>query len=109
MKQNTRRVGCCTLLRIARANLHGEWTTEGQLSGSAGRGINDRKGAQSSHLGAAAIATGIDQLQPFQLLSNICLQKAGRRLWFAVLFGMVAIWRAIQNKTANSYVIEIPV
>jgi hypothetical protein len=26
---------------------------------------------------------------------------------FAVLFRMVAKWRAIQNKTANSYVIEI--
>jgi len=29
--------------------------------------------------------------------------------WFAVLFWMVAIWRAIQNKTANSYVIEIAI
>jgi hypothetical protein len=29
--------------------------------------------------------------------------------WFVVLFRMVAIWRAIQNKTANFYVIEIAI
>jgi len=28
---------------------------------------------------------------------------------FAVLFRMVAIWRATENKTANSYVIEIAI
>jgi hypothetical protein len=43
------------------------------------------------------------------------IPETRRRWWyqqrrgFAVLFRTVAIWRAIQNKTANYYVIEIDV
>jgi hypothetical protein len=35
------------------------------------------------------------------------LDGAGTDAGFAVLFRMVEIWRASQNKTANTYVIEV--
>ena len=43
--------------------------------------------------------------RPFTLADG-CV---GADVVFAVLFGLVEFWRAIQNKTTNTYIIEIAI
>jgi hypothetical protein len=48
---------------------------------------------------------GVTNWRPFTLADG----GVGTDVVFAVLFGLVEFWRAIQNKTTNTYIIEIAI